>query len=132
MADGRFEFVVEGPPVPLRAARKNAKRYREWKGQVHAAALARWPVGDRPTRSNRVAVRITNYFTLSPPDIDNIIKPILDALNGLVYEDDRQVSRVTSVKHDLSESVSDPAPLVAEGLALCSELIHVRIEWQGD
>lgn len=38
---------------------------------------------------------------LSPvvkPDIDNIAKTILDALNGLAYEDDKQVVRCEIVK----------------------------------
>lgn len=32
------------------------------------------------------------------PDIDNLIKSVLDALNGLVYADDSQIIKVTAVK----------------------------------
>lgn len=34
------------------------------------------------------------------PDIDNIIKSILDGLNGIAYEDDRQVVEIMAIKHD--------------------------------
>jgi Holliday junction resolvase RusA-like endonuclease len=32
------------------------------------------------------------------PDIDNLIKSVLDALNGLAYADDSQIIKVTAVK----------------------------------
>ena len=41
-------------------------------------------------------VMVTSY-----PDLDNLEKLILDAIKGLVYEDDRYVSQITSSKHYL-------------------------------
>ena len=35
---------------------------------------------------------------LVKPDIDNVIKAILDGLNGLAFEDDKQIVQVTSEK----------------------------------
>lgn len=35
---------------------------------------------------------------LVKPDIDNILKLVMDALNGIAYEDDVQVARATIVK----------------------------------
>lgn len=32
------------------------------------------------------------------PDIDNLIKSVLDALNGLAYKDDSQIVKVTAIK----------------------------------
>lgn len=32
------------------------------------------------------------------PDIDNLIKAVLDALNGYLFEDDSQVMKITAVK----------------------------------
>ena len=32
------------------------------------------------------------------PDIDNLIKSVLDALNGIAYSDDSQIIKVTAVK----------------------------------
>jgi Holliday junction resolvase RusA-like endonuclease len=33
------------------------------------------------------------------PDADNIAKAVLDSLNGIAFEDDRQASEVSTVKH---------------------------------
>lgn len=36
---------------------------------------------------------------ITKPDIDNLGKSVLDALNGIVYEDDANVSTITLSKH---------------------------------
>lgn len=63
--------------------------------------------------------------------MDNIIKPILDALRRLVYVDDSQVFRVTSMKYDLKIGVraSRPSVLLARALAGNSEVLHVIVRW---
>ena len=33
------------------------------------------------------------------PDIDNVIKSVLDGLNGVAYEDDKQVVKLTANKY---------------------------------
>ena len=38
-------------------------------------------------------------FTVKP-DADNIAKLVLDALNGYAYADDKQVVRLTTIKHE--------------------------------
>jgi crossover junction endodeoxyribonuclease RusA len=122
---------VADPAVSRRASRKSAKRYQAWILIVRAAAQKDWPSGRRPT-DRPVEVIISTYFTASPPDVDNIIKPVLDALNGLVYEDDVQVHRVTSQKLDLSVKGrgDDPNPLVAGALRQRDELLHILVIWE--
>ncbi len=39
----------------------------------------------------------------SKPDIDNVIKIILDALNGIAYRDDKQIIRISASKHYASK-----------------------------
>ena len=34
----------------------------------------------------------------STPDLDNLVKLVTDALNGVVYKDDRQIVRIDAVK----------------------------------
>jgi Holliday junction resolvase RusA-like endonuclease len=55
------------------------------------------------------------------PDIDNVTKIILDALNGLAYEDDAQVVKITAEKFysdrprvEISVSASEEADTNAE------------------
>src|SRR5205823_24548 len=95
-----YEFVVRGPAVSLRGGHKRKKarlNYQKWISTVSAAAGNRWPLGSGPV-PGRVEVLRTNFYTLPLPDVDNIIKPILDALKTLVYHDDEQVFKVTCAK----------------------------------
>lgn len=79
-----FEFIVEGPAISLRSSKKNPPRYQRWISKVRAAAQSEWPTGDSLANEEiEVEVSISNYFSDEPPDIDNIIKPILDTLNGV-------------------------------------------------
>jgi Holliday junction resolvase RusA-like endonuclease len=126
-----FEFVVEGPAVALKAHRRNPRRYRKWIMTVRAAARKQFPIGSRPTRSQDITVSITNYYTLAPPDVDNIIKPLLDAMETVVYVDDRQVRKVISEKVDLTKmpSIQDPSPLLATSLEKYTEVLHIIVTW---
>ena len=148
-----FELLLEGPAVSLRAAKKHATRYQAWIRKVRTAAENAWPSAISPVLGD-VTVTITNIFTEEPPDVDNIVKPILDALCKVAYVDDRQVIRVISQKFDMTYAIKidehthnvilvssqtsdqegaikiDPiTSLLAEGLARYSELIHVEVVW---
>lgn len=50
--------------------------------------------------SKKMRERMLQYqaFPTKKPDIDNIVKAVLDALNGIAYKDDIQVVRVTATK----------------------------------
>lgn len=87
-----FEFTITGPPLSQQAKASSRQR---WKAAVAAAATAALPNGIQPTREE-VALSITYYYDGDPPDVDNIIKPIQDALIGVVYIDDSQVVRAQS------------------------------------
>ena len=86
-----FEFVVPGPPVSAQA--KPRQRLAAWKRTVRRAAAAKWPKRRRPEKGalrisvcyyhDRVTVRLDN---------DNVVKPIQDALAGLAFDDDSQVT----------------------------------------
>ena len=48
-----------------------------------------------------------NYVPQSKPDVDNIAKSVLDALNGIAYIDDKQVYSLTCNKSfDLESDIS--------------------------
>lgn len=65
-------------------------------------------VGDITPMSGALAVHITYYIKrpktvkrkhpIVKPDLDNYDKAILDALNGLAYQDDAQIVRKLSEK----------------------------------
>lgn len=60
--------------------------------QLAAAAQCATPMdGD-------VSLRCVVYFKDRRRDLDNVLKPLLDALNGIVYRDDRQVAHLEFTK----------------------------------
>lgn len=125
-----FAYVVEGPPVSLNAKDHSSRRYQKWIRTVRKAAADIWPTGSSP-RTEDLVVSIYNYFTLAPPDVDNIIKPILDGMETVVYNNDSQVFRVLSERVNLSlpTSLIDPAPLVASAQAVYTEFLYVVVTW---
>ena len=50
------------------------------------------------------------------PDIDNIAKAVLDALNGLAYTDDAHVARLRATKHPRTRREGDLVRVEIEGL----------------
>jgi crossover junction endodeoxyribonuclease RusA len=126
-----FEFVVEGPPVSIRAAKKNARRYQRWVQTVRVAARKRWGI-DPILLGRRVQVYLRVYYTEVPPDVDNVIKPVLDALKTVVYDEDDCVFRVISEKHSLADDpvVTNPTLLVADALERYDEVLSVEVTWE--
>jgi Holliday junction resolvase RusA-like endonuclease len=89
-----FEFTIKGPPISHQASSSSRNR---WKSAVAAAAIAKVRSVDSPM-SDDVAIKITYYYEGDTPDVDNIIKPIQDALIGIIYIDDSQVVQAISSK----------------------------------
>ena len=122
-----FEFVVPGIPVSQQARRK--ERLRAWKTFVRTHAGARWPRHDSPLN---VPLKITlvYYYDSVALDTDNILKPIQDALIGLVYTDDRQVTDISVRSTNISGSfrVRGMSPILAEGFCSKKEFLYVRID----
>jgi crossover junction endodeoxyribonuclease RusA len=94
-----FRIWVEGYPQSFRKKRK--ERYTE---KIREAARAVVPF---PTPSTRIDIEIY-YHTKNGirADVDNVIKPILDALIGIAYMDDSQVRSVKAVALPYNESYS--------------------------
>lgn len=123
-----FEFIVAGPPVSLQAKRR--ERLQTWKDTVRQAAEKHWISGTPPT-DDFVEVTVLYYYdTTTALDTDNIIKPIQDALNGLVYTDDRQVTDVISRKRDLNGSfrVRGMSRVLAEGFCIGAEFLYIKVD----
>lgn len=122
-----FEFSVLGTPVSQQT--KNRQRLRGWKQQVRTAAEQRWPNGD-PPETGELRVTVAYYYDEVPLDADNMVKPVLDALEGLVYEDDGQIMDVKVGKRNLDGSfrVRGMSSAAAEGFVSGQEFVHVKVE----
>lgn len=87
-----FRIWIKGKPKSSNKNRKSLSRYIKEIGDTAKSIVA------TPSNSNRLDIEIWFHAPCIPrPDVDNIIKPILDALKGTVYFDDNQVRSVRVV-----------------------------------
>jgi Holliday junction resolvase RusA-like endonuclease len=68
-----------------------AKRTRDYETQLAWSARAAYGHPAPVTCPVHVTIRLVYASRRALPDLDNAAKAILDALNGVVYADDRQV-----------------------------------------
>lgn len=120
-----FEFALDGPPVSQQARRRF--RVSQWTQNVRGSAERRWD--GSPPVGGPVMVDILYIFDSVPFDVDNIPKPILDALKGLVYADDSQITDLTCRKRPWRRLLrtAAPSPVFDEFLYHRNEFIYVRI-----
>jgi hypothetical protein len=121
------EFVVAGSAVSSQARRR--RPIREWQGRIREASSAALPEGHF-TAGGPMAVTLY-YFPHIPMqgDIDNIVKPILDALSRHIYLDDHQVERLLVQKFEPNSSFAFPSPSVVlrDALARPRPTLYVRL-----
>lgn len=74
-------------------------------------------------------VVITYYFKRGSLDVDNMPKPILDALNGLVYADDSQVTDLVCRKRDRNRDLQfeNPSPVLLDSLGRSDQFLHITV-----
>lgn len=73
---------------------------RAWKAFVQAEAAKVWT--DPAIQAGDLQITLVYLCDISPPDTDNIVKPIQDALIGLVFSDDALIADVDSHRRSLS------------------------------
>lgn len=114
-----------GVPISMQASGTSKAR---WKGEVATAAQAAWGTG--PPLDVEVLLRLTYFHESAPLDVDNMIKPIQDALNGIVYVDDKQVAQVVSGRSDLSGTfrVRGLSEALASGFVSDGPFVHIKVE----
>ena len=121
-----FEFIINGRPVSQQARRR--EKLRVWKDTVRQAAEKYWPIELKPA-TGLVMLKVTYFYEDFGMDVDNIVKPIQDAMKGLVYLDDDQITDVIVRKRNLSGNfrIENITPILAEGFARGNEFLHILI-----
>ena len=125
-----FEFYRLGDPCTVQT--KNTTRMRNYRQDIRRGATARWPSEVSPI-TVPVRVTLSYFYTQDIMDVDNIIKPVLDELKGLVYVDDKQVVSVTSRKINV---LSPEAVVAVTSFVLISafrsrsDFLHILVEWE--
>ena len=86
-----FSIILPRTPKSVQAVWKD--KYKEG---IRDAAKARY--SEAPTGGS-VYIRIIWFQSgKGGPDVDNIVKPILDALEGVVFENDSQISQCLATR----------------------------------
>lgn len=121
-----FELLI--PKRPVSHQSKSRENLQAWKQYVAALARAVWS----PSHPISVApVRVTLVYLCSdsPGDVDNIIKPIQDALVGIVLRDDSIVADVDSHRRYLSDGLdlTSLPTLLIDGVASGEECVYVAV-----
>ncbi len=122
-----FECIVEGVPISANNDRRAARKWRETVASAVAAALGDWRV-----RSDGELSALMVFFHTGPYvcDTDNIPKHVLDAMKGLVFDDDRRITQVTArrTRQGGGFEMIDPPALVIGNLGVVPHFLYVRIE----
>jgi Holliday junction resolvase RusA-like endonuclease len=104
-----------------------------WQERVRQAASAVWPSTEGLV-DQRVTIRIGYFYIESAPDLDNILKPIIDALKGVILSDDELVDDIVASKR-LKEgnfTARNVSPVLAGALAGNSDFVHVVVAQSGE
>jgi crossover junction endodeoxyribonuclease RusA len=117
---------VNGPPISQQTRRR--ERLRAWKTVVRQEAEKYWLPGQKPA-TGLIMLRITYFYDSVAIDVDNIVKPIQDAIIGLAYIDDDQVTDILVRKRNLSGNfrVENMTSTLAEGFSRGNEFLHIVV-----
>jgi crossover junction endodeoxyribonuclease RusA len=123
-----LEFVVDGPPVSQQT--RDRKNLQAWRTVISAEATKTW--GAKPLLTGRLRCMIINFFEgkLPPLDDDNMVKPIRDAMNNLIYADDEQIRYSETIQ----VSIDDPIRIRRGSIVLLTafskgdEFVYIRLD----
>ena len=81
-------------------------RFKPFEGRVQVEINALFEVPKSTKKSDRELMLENKVNPTKKPDIDNIVKIILDAMNGIAFKDDTQITKLFVEKtYSTSESV---------------------------
>jgi hypothetical protein len=123
-----IELIVPGTPISLGASPRSKTT---WRTKVAAAAQSALPVSHLLV-ADPVRATVIYFYVRTDLDLDNILKPILDSMNRIVYVDDSQIVNIMASKRDISGSyvLADVSPILVQHLAsgVNSDFVFIAIE----
>ena len=72
---------------------------------------------------------MTFYREAELGDVDNLVKPIQDALQGIAYHNDRQITDMTARRRDIDSSfkVRYMSPTLAMAFSDGRQFVHIEV-----
>ncbi|MFE2613332.1 RusA family crossover junction endodeoxyribonuclease [Micromonospora chalcea] len=109
-------------------ATRNRQRKQAWTETVRQEAVAALKGPEFPLLEP-VAIGVTYFHEVSPLDVDNMLKPILDGLWPDIILDDSQVQDVSGSRRDLTTTLAfrNPSPQLVRALAWNQPFVYVQI-----
>jgi Holliday junction resolvase RusA-like endonuclease len=121
------EFTVEGPPISHQT--KDRGILQAWQRTIRQEAARVWPA---PPLTGPVKFTMMNFYAAARPqlDDDNMAKPIRDALSGLVYDDDGQITHAehSQTSIDAFFQIRGTSLVILEAFHRGKEFVYIRIE----
>lgn len=121
-----LEFVVGGVPISNQSASPNLQA---WRTAVAKEAQSRWK---KPILLGKLKGIIINFHLDDKPslDVDNLSKPIFDVMEGIVYENDRQIrqAEITHVRIDAPFVFTGASKIIVSAVQKGNQFVYVRIE----
>jgi Holliday junction resolvase RusA-like endonuclease len=114
-----IEFKIPGPPTPKGRPRLGRHGVYTPQKTKDAEALCKWfarsncnlmsgplsmkirfgmPIPKSYSKKKRAEISAGRLHHMKTPDLDNLAKLVLDALNGIAYDDDKQIIELTVSK----------------------------------
>lgn len=101
-----------------------------WHGVIAGAVTPLW--GTKPILTGELKAVIINFFAGNKPsvDVDNMSKPILDEMETVIYNNDRQIrqAEITHVKIGAAFSIMGVSKILVNAIQAGSQFVYVRIE----
>jgi len=120
-----FEFLI--PIRPVSHQTRNRANLQRWKSYVRDLAIGVWtgPIWCEPG----LELRLIYLANEDPVDVDNIIKPIQDALIGVIYLEDGLVTDVESHRRPIKGTfdITHCSKLLTEALLSNDECVYVSV-----
>ena len=97
-----IQFEVDGRPVPKARPRVinghpyTPKTTRDWEELV--GWQAKIAMAGKPPLEAELGVTLYFRGAHGSADLDNLVKAVLDGMNGIVYRDDKLISKLTAEK----------------------------------
>lgn len=84
--------------------------------------------------THEVSVEVIYFYDTTSPDVDNMVKPIQDALLGLIYEDDRQVVHASGRKRNINKPlrIRGISAVMARGFVSGDDFVYVKVTREKD
>lgn len=125
-----LEFVVLGPPISnQQSTRRRRTNLTAWRATIAGTAQNLWV---SPVFTGILKAITINFHSGDRPllDVDNMLKPIFDALQNVVFDDDRQIrqAQITHLEIGAAFSIVGVSKIIVDAIQSGQQFVYVRIE----